>query len=369
MTDHHHDIDFKSAFTVLPLPGSLVKISGEIPYEELAHERAAALKKLGAGVAIDGFRKGHVPESILVKHVGDMAILMEMAERAIQHMYPHVVQAHALKVIGYPKIEITKIAPNNPLGFTATVAVLPEISLPDYRALAKGINAGKQSVSVSDDDVETEIKNILRQKAAYERLQQKAAPSEGETNTESTDETETDLPPPELTDDVARTLGQPGQFADAADLRAKLKEHLMIEKTREAEANHRAKLTDTIIDASTLELPQILIDSELEQMFARMEEELTNAHLKMDDYLSHIKKTREDLRAEWTPAATRRAKLQLILNEIATKENIVPDQKAVEEQVTALKAQYQDADTDRVRVYVATILQNEAVIKLLEASA
>lgn len=371
---HHHDIDFKSAFTVTPEAGSQVKISGEIPYAELAHERDAAIKKLSETINLDGFRKGHVPESVLVKHVGEMAILMEMAERAIAHMYPHIVEAHDLDVIGYPKIDITKIAPENPLGFTAIVAVIPAITLPEFKALAKTINATRESDEVTDADVEKQIADILRQRAAYERLQKKAAAkAEGDLPTpETVDapiESEEDLaklPIPELTDEVAQSIGQPGQFTDVADFKAKLREHLTIEKKRDFAANHRAKLTDAIIDASTMELPQVLIDSELNQMFAQMQEDLERANLKMDDYLTHIKKTKEDLTTEWTPAAEKRAKLQLILNEIAKKESIKPDEAQLKSQVDQLLAQYKDADPHRVAVYVASVMQNEAVMQMLE---
>jgi trigger factor len=379
---HHHDIDFKSAFTVTPEPGSMVKISGEIPYEELAHERAAAIKKLGESITLDGFRKGHVPETVLVKHIGEMAILMEMAERAISHMYPHIIEAHELDVVGYPKIDITKIAPENPLGFTATVAVLPAITLPDYKALAAGVNKGKASTEITDADVEKQIADILRQKAAYERLQKKAAATASAETSGVTDlptpdtvqtpiETEEDfakLPLPELTDELVKGLGQPGQFIDVEDFKAKLREHLTIEKKRDVEAAHRASITDTIIDATTMELPQVLIDSELNQMFAQMEEDLTRAHLKMDDYLTHIHKTKADLTTEWTPAAVKRAKLQLVLNEIAKKESIKIDETQLKTQVEQLLTEYKDADPYRVNVYVASVMQNEAVMKLLETA-
>lgn len=373
---HHHDIDFKTAFTVTPEAGSQVKIAGEIPFSELAHERAGALRKLGANVAIDGFRKGHVPEAVLVKHVGEMNILLEMAERAIAHMYPHILDAHEIDAIGYPKIEITKIAPENPLGFTAVVAVLPTITLPDYKALAKDVNAKKESTEVTDEDVEKQINDILRQKVAYDRLQAKAAAKaetpDGETpeSNETPLETAEDfakLPLPELTDEVVQALGQPGQFTDVADFKTKLREHLAIEKKRDIEAKHRATITDTIIDASTFELPQVLIDSELNQMFAQMQEDLDRSHLKMDDYLTHIKKTKEELSQEWTPAAEKRARLQLVLNEIAKVEKVTPDEKQLKDQVRQLTEQYKDADPHRVRVYVASVMQNEAVMKMLES--
>ena len=370
---HHHNIDFKNAFTITKEAGSTVKISGEIPWEELAHERGAAIKKLGATVALDGFRPGHVPEAMLVKHLGEMNILLEMAERVIAHMYPHIIEAHDIAVIGYPKIDITTMAIDNPLGFTATVAVLPDITLPDYKALAAEMNKTKASDEVTDADVEKQIEDILRQKAAYERLQAKAAakaagdlPTPETVETIETEEDLKKLPIPELTDELVQTLGQPGQFTDVTDFKTKLREHLTIEKKREVETKHRTTLTDTIVSGATMELPAILVESELNQMFGQMEADLEQANLKMDDYLTHIKKTREELTAEWTPSAEKRAKLQLVLNEIAKKEALKLDETQLKSQVDQLMSQYKDADPHRVTVYVATMMQNEAVMKLLE---
>jgi len=364
---HHHNIDFKKAFTVTVEPKSQVKISGEIPYEELTTEKENAIKALGSNVNLDGFRKGHVPAAVLEKHIGEMAILTEMAERTISHMYPHILEAHEIDSIGYPKIEITKIAPNNPLGFTATVAVVPEIGLPDYQAIAKKANAQKPSQEVSDTELEDKIKDILRQKAAYEKLQQKATVP-GEVSDLPTPETVEKVKEalPELTDETVKALGQPGQFETVVQFKTVLREHLEIEKKRDVTANHRATITDGIIDESKIELPEILIDSELSQMFAQMEEDLKRSNLKMADYLSHIKKTQDDLRKEWSPAAEKRAKLQLILNDIAKKEKIVADEKLVSDQVKELLNHYKDADENRVRTYVSSILQNEAVMKNLE---
>ena len=77
-------------------------------------------------------------------------------------------------------------------------------------------------------------------------------------------------------------------------------------------------------------------------------------------------KTKEDLIKEWTPAAEKRARLQLVLNEIAKKENLTPDEKQLNDQVAQLMEQYKDADEHRVRIYVASVMQNEAVMQLLE---
>lgn len=369
---HHHTVDYKTAFTITTNDNATVTIAGELPYEELLKERAAAIKTLGHDVELAGFRKGHVPETILVKHLGEMRILGEMAERAISHCYPHLLETHEVDAIGRPEIQITKIAPENPLGFTATVAVVPKFALPDYGTIAKTENQLRASDEVTDSEVDEKINDILRQKAAYERMQQKAVvtPGEGDLPTPEGEAVKAsaaaELVIPPLTDEVAASLGQPGQFTGVADLKTKLREHLAIEKKRDNAAAHRAKVTDAIVAATKMTLPQILIDSEINQMFAQMQEDLDRANLKFDDYLAHIKKTRVELTTEWTPAAEKRAKLQLVLNEIAKKEHITPDTEQLKVEVKQLIERFPDADQQRVQLYVASVLTNDAVMKYLE---
>ena len=379
-------MDFLASINVTKGANSQVTLTGEMPFSLLESEREAALKSLGQNLELPGFRKGHIPADILKNKIGEMNVLSEMAERALAKSYPEMIKHHNLDVIGQPQVAITKLAPDNPLGFTITVSVLPEITLPDYKKIAATANKDKTSTDISDEELESEIKNIQRQKIAYERLQQKAA---GQTHTHSDgtvhegpdhDENGVILPTPEdeefdsskievpeLTDEYVKGLGQPGQFESVADFKTKLKEHLSIQNKQEVEAAHRAKITDEIIDGSQFELPQIMIDSEINQMLAQMNEDLKRANLKLDDYLTHIKKTKEDLIKEWTPAAEKRARLQLVLNEIAKKEELKPDEDQLNSQVKQLMEQYKDADELRVKIYVASVMQNEAVMKLLES--
>ncbi len=404
-------MDFVKDFKVTKEENSQVKIEGEIPFAELEKHREKVIKNLGKNMEIDGFRKGHIPEKVVVEKAGEMAILTDMAEHAINAAYPEVIKANKIEAIGYPQINVTKIAPDNPLGFTATVAILPEIKLPDYKKISAAANKDKASAEVTDEEVEKQINDILRQKVAYERIQAKAAKkAEAEKNDKTTDATDlptpetlqnsdeqnsegqavekekhthadgtvhegpeheaepeiTDEELPELTEELIKTFGQPGQFSTIDDFKTKVKEHLGIEKEREVTAGHRAKITDTIIDMTEMELPQVLIDSEIEQMFAQMNEDLSRANLQMDDYLGHIKKTKDDLKKEWSPAAERRAKLQLVLNEIAKKDDIKPDQGELDAQVDQLLEQHKDADETRVRIYVSSVMTNEAVMKILE---
>jgi len=390
---HTHNLNWKEAFTLEELPDSQIKLSGELPYAELQSERNAALVALGKNVELDGFRKGHVPSAVLEKHIGEMNILSEMAERAIAHVYPHILQAYEIDAIGHPSIEVTKIAPDNPLAFTATVAVVPQFDLPDYESIAKEINLSLPSDEVTDQELGEKIKEIQKSKRAYDRMQEisqaqadsadkdeegeeknqvKAEGKEGVLGQESLEDVQkkvdadNDAPLPELTDEYVKTLGQPGQFDTVDAFKTGLREHLEMEKKQQVAAKHRADITDGIIAKADITLPQILVDSEINQMFAQMEDDLKRSELKMDDYLQHIKKTKEDLVAEWKPAAETRAKLQLVLNEIAKDKEIKPDEKEVATQTAQLQERFKDADEHRVRLYVASMLLNEAVMKHLE---
>ena len=378
---------------------STVKIEGEIPFGELLKHKNAAVKKLGKEVKIDGFREGHVPEDVLVRHVGEMTLLTDMAEKALSSIYPEIVKEHKLDVIGHPQVSITKLAQDNPLGFTATVAIMPEIMLPDYKALAE--KQKKESADVTGTDLDEAIRNIQRQKLAYERLQKKADQGKKAEDKirEKNEDGVTDLPTPEtvakedesvttqepahtvsseatgreldklplpkLTDEYVKTLGD---FTSVQDFKKKLGGHLAKEKEQETIQKHRAAITDAIVEKSTIDLPEIMVDSEVNQMFAQMEADLTRANLKLDDYLTHIKKTKEELFSEWRPAAEKRAKLQLVLNEISKKENVEVDKEKVDAEVTHLMSHHKDADQERVRIYVETMLKNEEVMKLLEGT-
>ena len=205
-----------------------------------------------------------------------------------------------------------------------------------------------------------------KQKAALGDTALPTPESEAQKAVDEAVEDPSTLPLPELTDEYVKTLGTPGQFNTVQEFKDKIREHLTVQKAQDVAARHRAKLTDDIIDKTDIVLPQVMIDAEINQMFAQMNEDLARANLKIEDYLNHIKKSKEDLIAEWTPAASKRAKLQLVLNKIAKEESITPDSSLVDHEVSGLLERYKDADESRVRVYVSSVLQNDAVMKMLE---
>lgn len=325
--------------------GSSVEISGELTSEAFEKFRAPALKQLGENAKIDGFRPGHIPEDVLIKHVGEANILHQMAELALREHYPILLMQEKIDAIGSPEISITKIAAGNPLGFKITTAVMPEITLPDYAKVAKAEMAKKADFAVEEKEVEEAIEHIRKM-------------SVGEVTKENKDQE-----PPELTDELVKKIGD---FKDVADFKAKVKESLVKEKEHRAKEEKRVAIMETLIKETKGDIPAPLTEGELHKMLAQFKDRLTQMKKTYEDYLKEAKKTEEDIHNELKPEAERRAKLNLILFEIAKKEAIKPDSERVEKEVKHILEHHKDASEPHVRAYVENVLTNEAVFNWLE---
>ena len=116
-----------------------------------------------------------------------------------------------------------------------------------------------------------------------------------------------------------------------------------------------------------MDLPEILIEVELDKILYRMESDITQMGLKFEDYLKHLNKTKEDLRKEFRIDAEKKAKLALILNEIARAEKIEADPEQVANEVAAILEHYKDADPERAQMHAENVLTNEKIFQFLES--
>jgi len=345
------------AITIKKLDGSQIEIVGTITKEAFESFRKKALQNINGEVTIDGFRKGKVPENILISKVGEMNILEEMAELALSRAYPEIVMDEKIDVIGRPEIQITKIAKENPLEFKIITAVVPEIKLADYKKIGKEMMAKKEGVEpTTEKELEDAILKIRRSRADHSGHDHKNMSKEEH-------EKITDTSLPELTDAFVRSLGD---FKDIPDFKEKIKVSLFEEKKDRAREKKRIMISDKLIDESTIDIPKILVDSELKRIEMQFSDDITKMGATIDDYLKHAKKTIEELRVEWKPSAEKKAKLQLILNKIAEEEKIKVDALEIENEVNHIVEHYKDADRERASVYAETVLTNEKVFQFLE---
>jgi trigger factor len=126
-------------------------------------------------------------------------------------------------------------------------------------------------------------------------------------------------------------------------------------------------IIEKVVADTKVEVPEILIASEIQKMMYKLEADITNMGFKMEDYLKQINKTPEDISVEWRPDAEKRAKLELIIHNISVAENLKPTDEEVEKEADMITKMYKDADPVRARAYVEQILTNEKVFAFLSS--
>ncbi len=355
------------SYTKKDLGKGQIEFTGTIPYEEFVIHETAALERIAKTLEVDGFRKGSVPPSVARQHIQDLALLEAMAEEALMKAYGDIITNHAQDAIGRPDIQITKIARDNPLEFKVTVTVMPEIKLPDYKKIAKTENKEKKEVVVTDEDVEKSVKELQKLRAGGKKLHthDDGSVHDDQHNAVSEEEAKAneELPLPELNDEFAQSFGE--QFKTMEDLKTKVRENMLMEKKIIEEDKIRAKIAEKIVEGVVIDLPDMLINGEIERMAYQMESDLANSGLNLEDYAKNIGKSLDEIKAEWRPSAEKRVKLQLSIDEIAKVEDIKPEPEKVELEVKQLKAYYKDVDELRAKIYVESQLKNEKVFAFL----
>ncbi|TDD46795.1 trigger factor [Nonomuraea terrae] len=138
-----------------------VKLTVEVPFEELRPSMDAAYKKVAQQVRVPGFRPGKVPARIIEQRFGRAVVLEETLNDAVPKLYGQAVDEVDVFPVSQPDIEVTKIDDGEQIEFTAEVDIRPNFELPDYQ----GLEVTVDSAEVSDEDVDAQL-DALRQRFA-----------------------------------------------------------------------------------------------------------------------------------------------------------------------------------------------------------
>jgi len=342
------------------LENAQIEITVVLPHKDLEKQRDTVTKEALKNVEVDGFRKGQVPEEMALKKINPMKILEEMAQQAISSVYMDIITTEEIKAIGQPEIMITKIAEGSDLEFKITTAVLPEVTLPDYKSISKVENKKEYSEEVDEEELKSALLNLRKMRAQQEEAKNL---TEGQTPKSWNDVDEKDLP--ELSEDWVKTMGD---FESLDGFKEKIKENLVLEKKSKNVEKIRISTVDAILEKSDIEVPEMMTQYEVDKMMHEFEHNITMTGMDFDEYLTSIKKTRDEYKKEWHGQGYKRAQTQLLLNKIAADEKIDPSDDEVNAEVTKIMEQYKDQkgiDENNVRAYVATVLSHQKVFEFL----
>ena len=383
------------------LPQSQIELSIELSVQDFLPYIEKGAQRVSEKVKIEGFRPGKVPVEILKSKVGEMTILEEAANVAIQKTIDDAIneQAAGRQAVGQPQVSVTKLAPDNDFEYKVVLSVLPEIALGKYREL--GIITEEQSVS--DEELDKAMLD-LREHQAHEVLVDR--PVEGHDKVVADVRISVDKVPVEngQHNDLAIVLGKnyfvPGfdshlvgakkgdtrdfvlnypadhhqanlagkkvefsvkikdvyarelhelndEFAShfglkkLEDLKEYFRSNLLREKSGKADQKYEAEMLEKIIaDTKFGELPAVLVDSEAKNMLSELEQSVVRQGGSFDDYLQHLKKDRNALLLDFAPNAVKRVKSALVIRELAIIEKIEASSEEIKAKKDLLKLQH-----------------------------
>lgn len=323
---------------------SEIELEVEITPETLAEHKMHVLAHWKKDFSMPGFRKGNVPEHIILENVNPGVLLEEAAEHALQELYPEIVEMAEIDPVTPPQIRITKLAEGNPLEVKILVGVQPEIKLPNYKKIAKKIWDEKEKATTDEKELE-EVVNQLR------RMRYTPKAGEKEENL------------PELTDEDVKQFGN---FANVAEFKEKLKENLLSEKEFDINKRARDKMIRDIVEESKLEIPPLLAAMEFEEFRNQFEQSLKEGGETIDQYLERSKKTAEEVGKDQREYIERSLKTKFVLSEILKVENIHADPAEAEKEAVRIKNYRPDMNEKDARAYAESMILNEKLFALLE---
>ena len=418
--------------TVTPAPRSALNVRVEVPPERLESAITEAVRHLSQRTKIRGFRPGKAPRGVLEAVLGKEAVLEEAMDHLVQRAYRDALVEQAILPLTQAEVKVEQGEEGKPVIFTATVQVRPEVTLGDYR----NFNFKPEVDTIDGDKVANVVEELRDQNASLAPVEDRGArngdyavigytgtrdgvPFEGgsaermplivgeerlvpgfESNllglrpgetvgfditfpddypeaslagkpahfdVELKELREKILPPED--DDFARSIGK---FDDLATLRAEVKARLERNALDRARHDFADKIIEYATANATLELPDVLVDQEVEILHDELRGSLARQGIDEAAYLKATEKTEADLHADFRPRAEKRVKVLLVLSRIAEQEGLEIPDGDVENEVRQARTRYGSDrrtmayfESERGRSFIRSTLRRSRLVEKL----
>ena len=416
--------------TRTPAPKSTVQLEIELPPERLDRALGDAVRTLSRRTRVPGFRPGKAPRPVLERHLGPGVVLDEAVDHLMQDAYREAIVQEAILPLSNADVELVQAEEGKPLIFKATVPVRPEVTLGDYR----NFNFAPEVDVIDDARVDQVIDELRDQNATLAAVEDRGAqdgdyavisfigtvdgePFDGgtsermplvlgqerlipgfETNLVGLkvgDTTEFDITfpddygepslagkvahfsvelkelrekiQPELDEDFIASVGR---FESLEEMRGDIRKRLEENALDRARHGFADRIIEYAVANATVELPDVLVDQEVEVMHDEFRASLARQGITEEAYLKAVEKTGADLHADFRPSAERRAKTLLVLSKVADAEDVEVPDADVDAEVRQGRARYADDarmaeyfDSERGRAFIRSTLRRSRVIE------
>jgi trigger factor len=372
------------------LPKSQVGMTIEVPTEVVDATYERVLKRLVSRAKIEGFRPGRAPRALVEARLGAAVVREEVVETMVPEVIRQALEEKSLDPIDNPDVEVLELERGRPARLKATVSVMPEVTLADIATLHPDLHGHEVTDEMLERRLEdvrqpmAEITPVEREARSGDiaiidvEVEVDGEVIESETQKAMEAELKEGVLLPELlavlpgtfVDETREakvtfpeTYSDPKLAAKNATIRVTLRgvkekilpplddalakilsngAHETVESYRESirlelEGSVRAmeklereqEVVRALVEASSVDVPQTLVDRELTSQLESMERSLNRQGLKLDRYLEYVGKTLDQWMAEERPDAEARLKIDLVLAEFAKRENLEPSDQDV----------------------------------------
>ena len=379
---------------------NMAKLTIEVSAEDLEKAMQNAYQKAKGRITIPGFRKGKAPRKMIEQMYGKGIFLEDAVNALIPEHYRKAMGESELEIVSQPKIDLVQAEPGKELIFTAEVAVKPEVTLGEY----KGVEVPKSDVTVTDEDVDAEVKKEQEKNSRTITVEDRAAQLndtvtidfegsvdgvafDGGTATEypltlgsntfipgfeeqlvganTGDDVEVKVTFPEeyqakelagkeaifkcaVKKIEAKELPEldddfakdVSEFDTLAEYKEHVKTNLEERKVNEAKRAKEDAAVDKAIENAQMDLPDAMVETQCQQMLDDFSRRMQSQGLSMDQYFQFTGMTAEKMMEDMKPQAVKRIQTRLVLEKIAEVENIQPTEEEVNEEISKMAETY-----------------------------
>jgi trigger factor len=366
-----------------------VRLNIEVDAETVGKTIDQVYRDYGKQAAVPGFRKGKAPRHLVERFVSAESVKKAAIQDMVGPAYLEAIKQESIVPYADPDVEVVQYEPGQPFVFNADVPLPPKVELGDF----KGIEVERRKVEITDEDVDSQLKSLQESHTTAEKVEgrgvqagdiilaEMASWAVGEEmpeprrtairlgqNVPGFDEQVIGLNPgerkqfeiaypedwadkemagksymfdvsiesirevkaPELTDDFIKTVSD---FQTLDELKEDLKKHLIESANNAADREVEHKVIDEIVNRSTIHIPEVMVEHEVEHDVHELQERLIQQRIPIEAYLKRVGKTEEEIISHLRDEAAARLRIGLVLGEVGSAENIQVTDEDIEAEI------------------------------------
>jgi trigger factor len=393
--------------TLVSKENNEVKLTMDFTAEEFEEAVNKVYKKNKGQFAIDGFRKGKAPRSIIERHYGEGVFYEDAINDIFGENYPKAVTELDIEVIDRPDVDFSEIGKGKPFTVTVKVPVFPVVEVNDYF----GIEADQIEDEVKDEDVEKEIAALQKRNGRMVVVERPVKDGdtvlldysgfvgdeqfEGGTaerqelkigsgmfipgfeeqliDASSGDKVDVKVTFPEeyqeeklagkdavfhclihevkeeqlpdLDDEFAKDVSE---FDTLEELKEQTRKDLQSSKDLQAENAAKDAVVEKVYEANKIDVPRVMVEDEIDNMSQELDQQLRYQGLSLDQYIQFTGKDRNSFREELREDATKKVGTRVVLLSIADKENIEVTEADLDKELSDMAKQY-DMEVEKIK--------------------